>query len=38
MLNLSFYGGGGAAAKSETKQALLFKSILNDAQLAELTA
>jgi hypothetical protein len=37
MLNLSFYGGGGAAAKSETKQVLLFKSILTDAQLAELT-
>jgi hypothetical protein len=37
MLNLSFYGGGGAAAKSETKQVLLFKSILTNAQLAELT-
>jgi hypothetical protein len=37
MLNLSFYGGGDAAAKSETKQVLLFKSILSNAQLAELT-
>jgi hypothetical protein len=37
MLNLSFYGGGGAAAKSQTSEAILFPTRLSNAELAQLT-
>jgi len=37
MLNLTYYGGGNAVSKSETKQLILFKSILTDTELEQLT-